>query len=369
MDILPSLNIFRELQDIHDTGYFSAQPSLEEHWQQTCYEMEKWLKDEPKHHQVKKEKEAAADSATWSILGIGAGPLNLDNLHLDAISTASSACSWESAVSCQVRVVKKEPVEIEECEDEDEDDDEEEPEDVDDEEDDDEDEEVDDDEDDEDDFDDDIMYDQREQLELRLVARTAVAGRAGRAGGQGSLPTLTPPSSPESGQGHHSDSSTGSSSSTSVKREGLLRVAGPNVGRRHLGVAARLITTYHHHHHQYHHIHSASDESLSEAVTTTRLLGSARHAESAKRRIHKCAFPGCKKVYTKSSHLKAHQRTHTGEKPYRCSWDGCEWRFARSDELTRHYRKHTGAKPFKCAQCERCFSRSDHLALHMKRHA
>ncbi len=63
-----------------------------------------------------------------------------------------------------------------------------------------------------------------------------------------------------------------------------------------------------------------------------------------KKKKHICHYPRCAKVYGKTSHLRAHLRQHTGERPFLCHWAFCGKRFTRSDELQRHMRTHTGEK-------------------------
>ena len=89
---------------------------------------------------------------------------------------------------------------------------------------------------------------------------------------------------------------------------------------------------------------------------------------SPRKKQHVCHYPNCSKVYGKTSHLRAHIRWHTGERPFVCHWLYCGKRFTRSDELQRHLRTHTGEKRFVCVECGKRFMRSDHLNKHIKTH-
>ena len=75
-----------------------------------------------------------------------------------------------------------------------------------------------------------------------------------------------------------------------------------------------------------------------------------RGSSTGKKKQHICHIAGCGKVYGKTSHLRAHLRWHSGERPFVCSWMFCGKRFTRSDELQRHRRTHTGAL-FLLPQC------------------
>ena len=88
-----------------------------------------------------------------------------------------------------------------------------------------------------------------------------------------------------------------------------------------------------------------------------------------KKKLYKCAYEGCGKLYSKKHILLAHIATHTGKSYLRCFLGECNGEIGYRDKylLNRHIiARHTVKKPYQCEICEKRFGRKDLLNVHRR---
>ncbi|XP_023714374.1 gastrula zinc finger protein XlCGF71.1-like [Cryptotermes secundus] len=94
-----------------------------------------------------------------------------------------------------------------------------------------------------------------------------------------------------------------------------------------------------------------------------------KHMNIHTREEHVCKKPGCGKIYTNRRHLMNHMRHHEGVKSYVCNFPECGKAFTTSHHLKRHNKTHTREKPFECGICKKCFSETGNLRKHIIIHS
>ena len=80
---------------------------------------------------------------------------------------------------------------------------------------------------------------------------------------------------------------------------------------------------------------------------------------------HRCQH--CGKQFRNNSERVAHERVHTGEKPFACKY--CDKKFGQKGQAARHERVHTGGQPHACVTCGKRFPSTSNLKIHIRVHS